>query len=362
MVQAFNPRFQITPAILNYIGTVEACREVIVNAPIVPAWERRFVQEATLRTVYYGTVIEGNALSLEQAREVLEGKQVMARQRDVQEILNYRNVIDYLDRLVDAHRSMSDERAFEYTQEIICRIQALAVYRTIDQSVGEYRKDEVVVKSVIPTEPDFRAPPARQVPRLMDRLLAWLNLPDSRQIHPVLRAGIALYLVVAIHPFLEGNGRTARAVATLILFVEGYDIRRLFSLEEHFDRDLARYYQELQRVSSQSSRIDERDLTSWLEYFCEVMAVELTRVKDQVQKLSMDLRLKNKFGRQIALSERQIKLVEYMRAHDELYMKDAKQLITNVSEDTILRDLKDLIKKGLVKKRGKTKAARYVLV
>ena len=362
MAQPFTPRFEITQGILRYIGTIEACREVIVNSPIVPAWERRFVQEATLRTVYYGTVIEGNALSLDQAREVLEGKQVMARQRDVQEILNYRNVIDYLDRLVDAHQNLSSNQAFVYTQEIICRIQSLAVYRTIEQSVGVYRTDEVVVKSVIPSEPDFRAPPARQVPRLMERFLAWLNSEASRQLHPVLRAGIALYLIVAIHPFLEGNGRTARALATLILFVEGYDIRRLFSLEEHFDRDLARYYQELQRVSSQSAQIDQRDLTTWLEYFAEVMAVELTQVKEQVQKLSMDVRLKNKFGRQIALSERQIKLVEYMRVHEELYMKDAKQLISQVSEDTLLRDLKDLIKKGLVKKRGKTKAARYVLV
>lgn len=358
----YRPQYVISNQILNNIGVVEGCREVIASAPIIPAWEKRFVEEARVRTVHYGTAIEGNALSYDQAKAVMEGEDVVARDRDIQEVLNYRNVMNYLDELWNGHRTHYRDMPFEYGDEQVKYIQHMTVDRLIESGVGEYRKTQVVVRSVRMGETSFRAPQAVEVPYLMEAFLRWLNSLDSRSIHPVLRAGITHYVLAAIHPFVEGNGRTARAVATLVLFVEGYDIRKLFSLEEYFDRDVMSYYAALQSVSSQSERLEERDLTPWLEYFTKVLAIELTRVKEQVQNLSLDLKLKNKVGRQIALSDRQITLVEFMKDHEALYMRDAKGLVPDVSDDTLLRDLNELIDKKLVKKVGKTKAARYVLV
>ena len=378
----YEPQFTISNTILSNIGTIEACREVIVNAPIVPAWEKQFVQEAVVRTVHYGTAIEGNALSLDQAREVLEGKEVVARQRDVQEVLNYREVLKYIDRLgerigvipdrggMDRLRpgfGESKEGPFKYDEEQLLKIHALTVERIVDQShdsggPGEFRKSQVIVRSVQSGEASYKAPPAIEVPYLVEGLFLWLNNLVSLKVHSVLRAGVVHYFLVAVHPFIEGNGRVARAMATLVLGGEGYDMRKLFSLEEYFDRDVQDYYAALQAVSNQDEDLEKRDLTSWLEYFTQALAVELTKVKDRVRNLSMDDRLKNKVGRQIALSERQIKIVEYLKENDELYMRDAKELVPNVSEDTLLRDMTDLMRKKLVKKRGQTKAARYVLV
>jgi predicted HTH transcriptional regulator len=99
-----------------------------------------------------------------------------------------------------------------------------------------------------------------------------------------------------------------------------------------------------------------------LEYFTRCLAIELEQIKEKVKKLSLDDKLKDKLGRQIALSERQIKLVEYLKGHERMVMQEAKKLIPKVSEDTILRDLKDLMKKSIVRKKGRTKAASYVLV
>src|SRR3989344_7221957 len=164
----YEPQFTITNTILSNIGTIEACREGIVNAPIVPAWEKQFAQEAVVRTVHYGTAIEGNALSLDQAREVLEGKEVVARQRDVQEVLNYREVLKYIDRLgerigVKPDRGVMErlrsgfgeakDSPFTYEEEQLLRIHALTVERIIDPThegggPGEYRKTEVIVRSV----------------------------------------------------------------------------------------------------------------------------------------------------------------------------------------------------------------------
>ncbi|MPN14247.1 hypothetical protein SDC9_161573 [bioreactor metagenome] len=148
----------------------------------------------------------------------------------------------------------------------------------------------------------------------------------------------------------------------LPLYSEGYDIRRLFSLEEYFDRNAEDYYNTLQLIHQKSSDIFKRDMTEWIEYFTQALAVELSRVKEKVQSLSRDIKLKQKLGgKQVHLSERQIKLVEYMQQFGGLRMPDAQQLLPMVSDDTIWRDLKKLIDDKVIEKRGSTKGAYYCL-
>src|SRR3989344_1308350 len=93
----YDPKYSITNHILKYIGTFEAAREVIMNAPLVPAWEQKFREEAIVRTVHHGTHIEGNALNYTEAAQVVAGQEVVGRERDIQEILNYRNVLKFCD-------------------------------------------------------------------------------------------------------------------------------------------------------------------------------------------------------------------------------------------------------------------------
>lgn len=359
----YQPIFQITNSILKNIGSIDACREVISHAPIIPAWEKQFVQDAVVRTVHYGTAIEGNALSFDQARQVLEGKEVLARDRDIQEVLNYREVLKYIDRLGDRIGVEGNkDTPLEYTKEMLLNIHSLTVDKIIDHGIGEFRQNQVIIRSVRSGEASYKAPPSAEVPYLIESWLLWLNDVSAREMHPVIRAGITHYMLVGIHPFIEGNGRVARAFAMLVLWAENYDIRKLFSIEEYFDNDVQGYYSALQKVSNQNREVEMRDLTPWLEYFTEALAIELNKVLEKVRRLSMDDKLKNKVGKQISLSERQIALVEYMKDHEELFMRDAQELVPEVSDDTLLRDLKDLIDKGLVTKRGRTKSARYILI
>src|SRR3990167_11193131 len=95
----YAPRFQITNTILKNIGIIEAAREVVENSPIVPSYEKQFQTDAIIRTVHHGTHIEGNDLTLIQTKKVLEGEQVFGRDRDVQEVINYRNVVKLIDEL-----------------------------------------------------------------------------------------------------------------------------------------------------------------------------------------------------------------------------------------------------------------------
>lgn len=357
----YTPKSTITQDILANIGLIEAAREVIENAPLIPVYEARFVKDAVLRTVHHGTHIEGNVLSFNEAKKVLEGKEIVARERDVQEVINYRQVIDCLEELIPEAKKPAGE-LYNYTQTMLKRINEIACERIItDGRAGKYRQTQVVLRDSRTEKVVFRPPPAIEVPFLIEDFFTWLNSTTGRKIHPVLRAGIAHYYLVAVHPFIEANGRTARAFATLILFAEGYNIKKFFSLEEYFDKDAAHYYQALMAVDKQHRDLEKRDLTQWLEYFTQAMAVELTRIKEKVKKLSMDLKLKGKIGYQIPLNERQMKLMEFLHERGSISTAGARKVVSEYSDDTILRDFHYFMKKGIVRKQGSTKGARYVL-
>ncbi len=343
----YSPTFSITNKLLRTIGTIEAAKEVIENAPLVPAWEAKFREEAIVRTVHHGTHIEGNGLNFTEAGQVLAGGKITGRDRDIQEVLNYRNVLKFIE---------SYDKS-EVTEESLKHVHELTVFHLLpDETVGNYRKQQVVVKNSATGEITFRPPPAVEVPFLITSFLEWLNNPAD-DIHSIIKAGITHYELVRIHPFLDGNGRVARAAATLVLFKNGYDIKRFFSLEEYYDREPIHYYEALQSVGKL-----EGNLTGWLEYFTEGLAIELNRIKEKVKSLSTDLKIKKSFGgQQMALSERQIKVVEYIQENGFLQNKAFFELFPMISEDTVLRELKDLLEKGIVKKEGTTKGARYVL-
>lgn len=350
----YTPKFIISNKILKNIGAIEASKEVIENAPLVPSFEKQFRSDAMVRTVYHGTHIEGNDLTFIQTKKVLEGEEVYGRARDIQEVVNYRNVMQLLEDLA-AKRG-------EYDPSMLKEIHKLTVYKIVpEDKIGVFRTSQVVVKDEVTGEIIFSPPPFVEIPFLMEDFFAWLNSPQSKDLHPILKAGIIHYILVAIHPFVEGNGRTARAFTTLILIREGYDIKRFFSLEEHFDADPASYYEAFAVVDKQSKNLGARDLTSWLEYFTEVVAIELVKIKDKVRKLSLDTRLKSKFGEQVSLTEREMRLVEYMSDQGSAGMLELKKVLPMVSDDTILRDIRDMLEKGIIKKQGSTKASRYVI-
>lgn len=344
----YQPKYVLTNRILRAIGAIEAAKEVIENSPLVPAWEAKFREDAIVRTVHHGTHIEGNNLNYTEAGKILSGAKIVARERDIQEILNYRNVLRYISQYDKA--MISDE--------IIKKIHSLTTYRILpEEKVGEYRRTQVVVKNSQTGEITFRPPPALEIPFLITDFLDWLNQTNPEELHPVITAGITHYELVGIHPFIDGNGRVARAMATLILFRSGYDVKRFFSLEEHYDREPLNYYESLQSVA-----LNGGNQTKWLEYFCDGLAVELNRVKEKVKSISTDIKIKKSLGgAQMSLTERQIKIMEFIQENGFLQNKTFFELFPMVSEDTVLRELKDLMKKGIVKKEGSTKGAKYVL-
>lgn len=343
----YSPQYSITNNILSRISRIEAAVEVIKHAPVVPLWEKEFRQDAIVRQVHHGTHIEGNQLGLQDAKDVLMGKDVIGRPRDVQEVINYRKVIEIMD----------DEfaRGVEnITEGLILKLHKTLVDKILpDESSGAYRTKQVIIRDSHTGSVTFRPPEAVQVPYLMEMLVQWMRRETKEKIHPVLKAGLVHHEIARIHPFVDGNGRVSRIVSMLVLVLGGYDMRRFFSLEEFYDKDSESYYKALQAASA-------GDITTWLEYFTFGASVEYDRVREKILKLSQDVKLKSKMGgRQVFLTERQIKLVEYITDVGYVQNKMFSMLFPDVSDDTVLREVNELIEKGLIVKVGSTKGARY---
>ncbi len=348
----YTPKYSITNKILKHVGIIEACKEIVDHAPLLPYYEKEFRKDALVRSVHHGTHIEGNELNLTQAEQAMFGNEVMARERDVQEVINYRKVMEYLDECkVQSAKCKVDEEFIKTLHRMIVE-KILATERT-----GVYRTTQVVVRNSVTGEVTFTPPVALAVQYQVQALVDFVNETGAEDVHPVLKSGVVHYELVRIHPFVDGNGRVARVLSTFILFQSGYDIRRFFSLEEYFDNDAARYYTSLQSVEKNNG-----DLTAWLEYFTEGLAIELSKIKEKVEKISVDGKLRERLGgKPVMLTDRQLKIVEYIQKTGYLANIGFKTLFPFVSEDTVLNELKSLIKHGIVRKQGSTKAAKYVM-
>jgi len=389
------PKYQITNTILKNVSLIEAAREVVENAALVPAWEAKFRRDAVIRTVHYGTHLEGNPLSKEQVERVVEEEEllpkakgqgpresdpvsplalspqplslhaegVIAKERDIQEVLNYREVLKFIDAKgvpIETGYGRVKTDSFPYSLADLKEIHRLVSHKVLPApEQGRIRQVQVIIRNKQNGEVIFRPPPPQAVPVQLDEFFAWINSNASiSKDHPVVRAGIAHWELVRIHPFTDGNGRAARAMTLLVLFQEGYDVKRFFSIEQYYDQNPADYYTALQAASHHR----DGEITDWLEYFTDGLAIELSRVKDRVLALSKDLKLKGKLGRQISLSERQIKIMEYMETnHGQITTYELTRVMRMVSRDTLLRDMNDLAKKGIIRKVGTTKSARYIL-
>ncbi len=355
----YQPKYHITNKLLALVGSVDAAREVITTAPLIPAWERKFQNEARIRTIHHGTHLEGNNLDIDQVQQIVGDTTVLnthiAKERDIQEVINYREVMLYLDTIYNQLQSTNSKHLTEGMLKEMHRLTTHQILPATD--TGEYRTVRVVIRNTTTGEITFRPPSPTDVQPLMTEFFDWLNnSPEALDTHPLLKAGIIHYELVRIHPFTDGNGRATRAFALLLLLLEGYEVKKFFSLDEYYDTDPQAYYDALGTVAITG------ELTAWLEYFVLGISIEFDRIKKMVQKLSLDLRLKTNIGgKQIALSDRQIRLIEYLEKYVSLGMGEARDLLPNVSDDTILRDLRDLVEKKLISRRGNTKGAKYYL-
>ncbi len=270
------PRYTLTSAIARALMDIEAARAVVGQTPLPPAAEAELRRRARLRSTHYSTRIEGNRLTLAEAEQVIEGKQANfhGRERDVGEVKNYWNALLRVEEWAS--------KKMPLTEELIQRLHAL-IKEGARAKPTPYRDGQNVIRDSASGAIIYLPPEAKDVPALMASLIRWVQEAEKDELPVPLIAGLVHYQFVTIHPYYDGNGRTARLLATLILHRDGYGLNGFFSLEEYHARDLEGYYRSLS-VHPHHNYYEgraEADLTPWLEYFVNTLAGVFIAAKDE---------------------------------------------------------------------------------
>jgi Fic family protein len=268
--------FTFTPEIVLALQSIEAARTQVQMVVLPPTVAEGLRLRARIRSTHFSTRIEGNRLTLREAEEVLiEGREFPGRERDTLEVQHYFQALAQIEEWV--------EQGVAITEERIRHLHAL-IYKGKRSRPTPYRDGQNVIRDsaggIV-----YLPPEAKDVPDLMSDLVAWIQTAEKDQPIPV-AAGIAHYVFVTIHPYFDGNGRTARTLATWILYRGGYDLGRFYALEEFYAQDLEGYYDAL--VTHPDHNYYEgrntADITPWLAYFVKGMAVVFETVARDVVK------------------------------------------------------------------------------
>jgi Fic family protein len=168
------------------------------------------------------------------------------------------------------------------SEELVWRLHAL-VERGRRVKSTPYRNGQNVIRDSASGRIVYLPPEAKDVGPLMAAMVRWVKSVRKQGVPPPVIAALLHYQFVTIHPFYDGNGRTARLLATFILQRDGYGLNGFFSLEEHHAIDLDAYYQALTvGVSHNYYRGRAKaDLTSWVEYFVTLLSGVFVQVRDE---------------------------------------------------------------------------------
>ena len=348
----FNPKYSLTNKILHDLTAIAETKGIIDRAKILPQQEIKLRRQAIIRMTHHSTEIEGNQLNMNQVEALYAKKKIDAPDRDIYEVKNYLNALKYIEKVVVEHKPI--------TEKVILKIHQLVTNKTLaPEFSGHYRPGPIYVvrrRFGMPQETLYTGPDAKQVPKLMMDFVEWLKDSEKKEISPVLVAGIAHLEIAAIHPFNDGNGRTARALATLILYQRGYDFRRLFALEDYYNTNRQDYYKAINVGENYEKR--RTDITSWLEYFVKGFKKEIDNVKNKILSLSVHA-VDGKIKSQIYLTPEQLKIVDFLDQVGRIAVKDVEDILS-CPRRTAQLQLQKLKKIKIIKSTGKGKSTAYI--
>jgi len=316
-------------------------------------------EEATLTTLTLDVVksseIEGEHLDYEQVRSSIARRLGM----DVAGLVSSdRHVEGVVEMMLDATQNylhpLTEERLFGWHAALFPTGYS-GMYK-ID--VGRYRTGEMqIVSGAMGKERiHYEAPVPQVVKAEMDKFLHWFN--DDEKIDPVLKAAIAHFWFIIIHPFDDGNGRIARALSDLLLARAERSRERFYSLSSQILVERKRYYAVLQQVQHSSG-----DITEWLDWFFNCLKKALLETENTLQKILHKAAFW-KIHENTPINERQRLMLNKLLDGFDGKLKSSKWAkIAKCSPDTALRDIKDLMEKGILRQEQQGgRSTNYELV
>lgn len=268
----FEPNYNISPKTMSCLLRLEAAKQKILHLPLTPTVLSSLRETARLYTTHYSTMIEGNRLDPDQVEEILKHEgHFPGRERDEHEVKGYYAALTQVEKWA--------AQGVSITEKMIQTLHALVMAHGKEKTKPTaYRDGQNVIRDGRTKAIVYMPPEAKDVKSLMASMVDWIN--NNTELPCPIIAGIAHYQFATIHPYFDGNGRTARLLTTLILHLGEYDLKGLYSLEEYYARNLGAYYDAISVGESHNYYMGraEADITKWVEYFVEGMAVAFENV------------------------------------------------------------------------------------
>lgn len=340
----FKPQFKLPQHVPDTIEAIERSAWLIANMLIMPRHELWIQREVSIERAAATTRIEGASLNADEVGQLAKKRPVGKLTADERANLNALEAYRFVDYLSDQPDIPLDELVIRelnrYFLKDVDEMLMPGVYRNGQNKVGD----------------KYLPPDQGDVPDLMHAFAAWLRA-ENDDLHPVVKAGIAHIQFVAIHPFWDANGRTARALATVILQRSRFNFKKLVSLERFFEGCRGEYISAIVRALGDGFAPDY-DASSWLEFFARSLLAEGVRITDQLAKWHqmvavlyeamepLNVNRRQTDGMALALRTGRLTRAEYME-------------MTSASPLTASRDLARLVDLGILIPRGKTRGRVY---
>ena len=260
--------------ILKYITEIDKNRYKLSTVKLTRTVVNKLRKNSKKKSSYASTKIEGNPLSQKQVDEVIENDERKHYLKPEQEIRNYFLALNYLE-----EKAKKKEK---FSKKLILDVQKFVEKGASKEKIGlRGQMPPGILFAVYDSQsgnPDYIPPEYVDIPELLEELADYVNSTDD---HPLIVAAVVHYQLVTIHPFEDGNGRTARLLSGYILDINGYGFNGIGSLEEYFAYDVEEYYDSIQMglpALYYSGRDNPPHPEIWINYFLRMVLLYSSKV------------------------------------------------------------------------------------
>lgn len=338
----FKPKYTITSRLLVNIKRITEIITVLNNQRFSGVILAELEKRAREISAFSSTSIEGNPLPLTDVKRILKNKPEHIRDSE-KEVLNYNKALIELNDLIK-------KTNLSFDLSLILKIQKTVTQDLIEEyRCGKLRQEPVFVNNPKTRQTVYLPPEHVDVPMLMNDLIDW-STKNENEIDALILAGIFHKQFVVVHPFIDGNGRTARLAMKMLLAKMGLNTFNLFSFENYYNQNVSKYFQEVGMLGNYYDIRDGLDFTSWLEYFTDGIIDELLRV-EKVLKLES-------ISPENELKPYHQKIINQIEKHGYITDREYAKL-TDRAKPTRNLDFRKLISLDIIEKSGKGKATCY---
>jgi Fic family protein len=350
----FSPNYSIDFDIKYTLDEIDRTKYRIERL-IMPKYEKWLRREAFIRTAYSSTMVEDGTITEEELENAAKPSPAASIPEYRKEVVNYGKAlefVDYLSEMSDVSVPLSMEGTIRQLHWHLMR-----EVHDIHVKPGQYRNEP---NWIIDQGIKVYYPPSHiDLPILMREFSDWLQ-EEHGDIPAVIIAGIAHIHLVAVHPFIDGNGRTARLLATLLLQKSGYGFNNLLSIDAYYQRNRGEYVKAL-HASTGERYTEGYNSNEWLKFFTTSILVQAQILEEKLTDWNMNVDKIHHNWQKYGFNDRQIDGLIYAVNTGIITRKDYIE-IASVSAVTASKELADMVKRGLLYPEGMGRSRKYRIV